>query len=45
MKMAGKLHINTVAEGVENMEQVRHLRHAACDTVQGYVFFRPMPAA
>ena len=45
MKMAGKLHINTVAEGVENMEQVRHLRHAACDTVQGYVFFRPMPVA
>lgn len=43
MKMAGKLHINTVAEGVESMEQVRHLRHAACDTVQGYVFFRPMP--
>lgn len=45
MKMAGKLHINTVAEGVENMEQVRYLRHAACDTVQGYVFFKPMPAA
>lgn len=43
LKMAGKLHISTVAEGVENPEQVKHLRHSACDAVQGYVFFRPMP--
>ena len=44
LKMAGKLHIATVAEGVENAEQVEYLRHSACDMVQGFVFFRPMTA-
>ena len=43
LKMAGKLHITTVAEGVDNLQQARHLRRSACDIVQGYVFFRPMP--
>ncbi len=42
LKMAGKLHITTVAEGVENTAQVEYLRHSACDIVQGFVFFRPM---
>lgn len=44
LKMAGKLHIATVAEGVENAGQVEYLRHSACDMVQGFVFFRPMTA-
>lgn len=43
LKLAGKLHISTVAEGVDNLQQARHLCRSACDVVQGYVFFRPMP--
>lgn len=45
LKMAGKLHIATVAEGVENADQVEYLRHSACDMVQGFAFFSPMPVA
>ena len=43
LKMAGKLHIVTVAEGVERAGQLEYLRHSACDIVQGFVFFRPLP--
>ena len=42
LKLAGKLHISTVAEGVDNLQQARHLCRSACDVVQGYVFFRPL---
>ena len=38
-----KLHIQTVAEGVESPDQVAFLKSVHCDLVQGYVFFRPMP--
>jgi EAL domain-containing protein (putative c-di-GMP-specific phosphodiesterase class I) len=33
-----------VAEGVERAQQVRTLRAAKCDELQGYHFARPMPA-
>ncbi len=33
----------TVAEGIEEMEQVEFLKSVDCDMVQGYVFYRPMP--
>ena len=33
-----------VAEGVENAEQLSLLRDMHCDLVQGFFFFRPMPA-
>lgn len=33
----------TVAEGIEDMEQVKFLRSVHCDMIQGYVFYRPMP--
>lgn len=38
-----KLHIQTVAEGVESPDQVAFLKSVHCDLVQGYVFFKPMP--
>ena len=41
--MAKELNIRTIAEGVEDMEQVEFLRSIGCDVVQGYVFSRPMP--
>lgn len=43
--MAKHLHLQTVAEGVEHLEQVEFLRGIGCDKVQGYVFYRPMPVA
>lgn len=41
--MVSKFDIRTVAEGVEDPEQVEFLKQAGCDYVQGYVFYRPMP--
>lgn len=41
--MARQLDIKTIAEGVEAAEQVDFLRGTGCNTVQGYVFARPMP--
>ena len=34
-----------VAEGAEKPDEVEILRGFNCDTVQGYVFSRPTPAA
>lgn len=45
MKMAHELGIHTVAEGVENREQVELLRKLGCDMVQGYYYAKPMPEA
>lgn len=41
--LAKKLHMKTVCEGVEHMEQVEFLKQAGCDMVQGFVFSRPIP--
>lgn len=43
LHMARQLHIRTIAEGVEALEQVAFLRDAGCDMVQGFVFAPPMP--
>jgi diguanylate cyclase (GGDEF)-like protein/PAS domain S-box-containing protein len=43
--LARALGLHTVAEGVEQPHQAEFLRQAGCDTVQGYHFGRPMPAA
>ncbi len=39
------LGMSTVAEGVEDMDQVRELRRMGCDVVQGFIFSRPLPSA
>jgi diguanylate cyclase (GGDEF)-like protein/PAS domain S-box-containing protein len=43
--MAHSLGISVVAEGVETEAQRNFLRAAGADSVQGYLFGRPMPAA
>ena len=42
--MAHALGMRVVAEGVENLAQVRLLRSLDCDEVQGFYISRPLPA-
>lgn len=43
LRLAAQLHIRTVAEGIDELRQVEYLRQAACDMIQGFYFFKPMP--
>ncbi len=43
--LAHNLGLNVVAEGVESVDQLVHLKTAGCDEVQGFYFQRPVPAA
>lgn len=36
--------IETIAEGIETLDQVEILRECGCDHAQGYYFAKPMPA-
>ena len=40
--MARSLGIETVAEGVETLEQQTYLRHRSCDLAQGFLFSHPV---
>ena len=40
---AHRLHMKTVAEGVETKEQLAFLRTCDCYKIQGFLFARPMP--
>jgi diguanylate cyclase (GGDEF)-like protein len=42
--MSQKLGIQNIAEGVENLEQLKVLKEQGCDEIQGYYFHRPLPA-
>jgi EAL domain-containing protein (putative c-di-GMP-specific phosphodiesterase class I) len=44
IQLAHDLHMRTVAEGVEALEQINLLRDLGCDLAQGYYFSRPLPA-
>ena len=41
--IAKYLKVPVVAEGVETESQMKLLKHAECDLVQGYYFSRPLP--
>lgn len=43
VNMAKNLNLNVVSEGVETDIQIEFLRHAGCDTAQGFIFARPEP--
>lgn len=43
VRMAKKLNISTLAEGVETKEQFQFLRNIGCEKIQGYYFAHPMP--
>jgi diguanylate cyclase (GGDEF)-like protein len=44
IKMAKALGIKVVAEGVERQEQYDFLAKQGCDTIQGYLLYKPIPA-
>ncbi len=41
--MSHSLGLSTMAEGVEEQDQLRQLRHLGCDHIQGYYIGKPMP--
>lgn len=43
IKLAEKIGIDTICEGVETKEELDFLREAGCDKVQGYYFSKPNP--
>jgi diguanylate cyclase (GGDEF)-like protein/PAS domain S-box-containing protein len=45
LSLAKNLGFSVTAEGVETLEQAETLKEMACDTLQGYYFSRPVPAA
>jgi len=45
LSLAKNLGFSVTAEGVETREQAETLKSLACETLQGYYFSRPVPAA
>jgi diguanylate cyclase (GGDEF)-like protein len=45
IRLAHSLNLKVVAEGVENIAQLRELEKYDCDEIQGYYVGRPLPAA
>jgi diguanylate cyclase (GGDEF)-like protein len=45
LSLAQNLGFSVTAEGVETREQAETLKNLACDTLQGFYFSRPVPAA
>ncbi len=41
--LAKRLHMTTLAEGVETQEQANYLAALGCEYLQGYLFAKPMP--
>ena len=44
VNLAKAIGMTTVAEGVETVAQLDHLRTMGCPVIQGYLFSRPIPA-
>ena len=45
ISMSRSLGLQTIAEGVETIEQLTYLRSQGCDEVQGYYYSKPMPSS
>lgn len=43
VEMAKRLHLGTLAEGVETKEHLDFLKEIGCDRVQGYFYSKPLP--
>ncbi|MEL6138760.1 MAG: EAL domain-containing protein, partial [Cyanobacteria bacterium J06628_6] len=43
--LAHRLKLEVTAERVETIEQLQSLEQLGCDTIQGYLISRPLPAA
>ena len=43
IELSHALGATVTAEGVETKEQLRFLREAGCDYIQGYYFYKPLP--
>ncbi|NLD46244.1 MAG: bifunctional diguanylate cyclase/phosphodiesterase, partial [Clostridiaceae bacterium] len=44
IQLAKNLDLNVIVEGIETEEQFRFFEKENCDEIQGYYFYRPMPA-
>ena len=44
VQLAKSLDLDVIAEGVETKPQLDFLTNQFCDEVQGYYFYKPMPA-
>jgi EAL domain-containing protein (putative c-di-GMP-specific phosphodiesterase class I) len=44
LKLSETLHLETVAEGIEDAGQLRELQTLGADLGQGYLFAKPLPA-
>lgn len=42
--LSHNLGLNVVAEGVEKQEQLEYLKCKKCDEIQGFIYYKPMPA-
>ena len=43
VSMGKDIKLNIIAEGVETVEHAEFLRNVGCDTIQGFLYARPMP--
>ena len=43
VSLAQNLHLRTVAEGIETVEQMEIIRELGCDLGQGFLFSKPLP--
>ncbi|WP_277585925.1 putative bifunctional diguanylate cyclase/phosphodiesterase [Psychrobacillus antarcticus] len=44
LQLSNHLQMDVVAEGVETLEQLKVLQNYNCNTVQGYLYSKPLPA-
>ncbi|MCW8906230.1 MAG: EAL domain-containing protein [Sedimenticola sp.] len=44
VEIAHNLDMTVLAEGVETRQQAGHMRHSACDFIQGFLVSKPVPA-